>query len=210
MALVDIGGGTTDLAIFEKGSLWHTAVLQVGGEHFTNDVAVALRTPVNEAEKIKKKHGCALTSMVPEDDSIEVPSVGGRKPRIMARQVLGDVLQARAEEICQMVLTEIRRAGFDRSLNSGVVLTGGGGDPRGHARDRRADLRHARAAGDAPRGSAGSWTWWRARSTRPRWASCFWGYRNRAGRGVATDRPAATGTFGKVTGRLMGWLSDFF
>jgi cell division protein FtsA len=66
----------------------------VGGEHFTNDVAVALRTPVNEAEKIKKKHGCALTSMVPEEDAIEVPSVGGRKPRIMARQVLGDVLQA--------------------------------------------------------------------------------------------------------------------
>ena len=71
MAIVDIGGGTTDLAIYEKGSLWHTAVLQVGGEHFTNDVAVALRTPVNEAEKIKKKHGCALTSMVPEEDSIE-------------------------------------------------------------------------------------------------------------------------------------------
>ena len=84
-ALLEVGGGTTDLAIFEKGSLWHTAVLQVGGEHFTNDVAVALRTPVNEAEKIKKKHGCALTSMVPEEDSIEVPSVGGRKPRIMAR-----------------------------------------------------------------------------------------------------------------------------
>ena len=126
VAIVDIGGGTTDLAIFEKGSLWHTAVLQVGGEHFTNDVAVALRTPVNEAEKIKKKHGCALTSMIPEEDSIEVPSVGGRKPRIMARQVLGDVLQARAEEICQLALTEIRRAGFERSLNSGVVLTGGG------------------------------------------------------------------------------------
>ena len=126
VAIVDIGGGTTDLAIFEKGSLWHTAVLQVGGEHFTNDVAVALRTPVGEAEKIKKKHGCALTSMIPEEDSIEVPSVGGRKPRIMARQVLGDVLQARAEEICQLALTEIRRAGFERSLNSGVVLTGGG------------------------------------------------------------------------------------
>ena len=89
-------------------------------------MAVALRTPVNEAEKIKKKHGCGMTSMVPEEDSIEVPSVGGRKPRIMARQVLGDVIQARAEEVCQMILTEIRRAGFDRSLNSGVVLTGGG------------------------------------------------------------------------------------
>ena len=160
VAIVDVGGGTTDLAIFEKGSLWHTAVLQVGGEHFTNDVAVALRTPVSEAEKIKKKHGCALTSMIPEEDSIEVPSVGGRKPRIMARQVLGDVLQARAEEICQLVLTEIRRAGFERSLNSGVVLTGGRRHPRGPARDRGADLRHAGAPRDPgrhrrPRGRGG-------------------------------------------------------
>ncbi len=146
VAIVDVGGGTTDLAIFEKGSLWHTAVLQVGGEHFTNDVAVALRTPVNEAEKIKKKHGCALTSMIPEEDSIEVPSVGGRKPRIMARQVLGDVLQARAEEICQLVLTEIRRAGFERSLNSRRGADRRRRDPGGAARDRRADLRHAGAA----------------------------------------------------------------
>jgi cell division protein FtsA len=156
VALVDIGGGTTDLAIFEKGSLWHTAVLQVGGEHFTNDVAVALRTPVNEAEKIKKKHGCALTSLIPEEDSIEVPSVGGRKPRIMARQVLGDVLQARAEEICGMVLTEIRRAGYDRSLNSGLVLTGGGGILEGMPELAGADVRHARASRHAlGRGRAG-------------------------------------------------------
>ena len=80
VAIVDIGSGTTDIAIFEKGSLWHTAVLPIGGEHFTNDVAVALRTRVTEAEKIKKKHGCALVSMVPEEDMIEVPSVGGRSP----------------------------------------------------------------------------------------------------------------------------------
>ena len=151
VALVDIGGGTTDLAIFEKGSLWHTAVLQVGGEHFTNDVAVALRTPVNEAEKIKKKHGCALTSMVPEEDSIEVPSVGGRKPRIMARQVLGDVLQARAEEICQMVLTEIRRAGLRPEPQQRRGADRRRRHPGGHAGDRRADLRHAGAPGHALR-----------------------------------------------------------
>jgi cell division protein FtsA len=209
VALVDIGGGTTDLAIFEKGSLWHTAVLQVGGEHFTNDVAVALRTPVNEAEKIKKKHGCALVSMIPEEDSIEVPSVGGRKPRIMARQVLGDVLQARAEEICQLALTEIRRAGFDRSLNSGVVLTGGGAILEGMPEI-------AEQIFDMPvrRGTPGGIGGLVDVVASPVYSTAvglvLWGYRNRARRGVGVMRPAATGTFGKVTGRLMGWLSDFF
>jgi cell division protein FtsA len=209
VALVDIGGGTTDLAIFEKGSLWHTAVLQVGGEHFTNDVAVALRTPVNEAEKIKKKHGCALVSMIPEDDSIEVPSVGGRKPRIMARQVLGDVLQARAEEICQLALTEIRRAGFDRSLNSGVVLTGGGAILEGmpEIAEQIFDMPVRRGT---PSGIGGLVDVVASPVYSTAVGLVLWGYRNRERRGVGMMRPAATGTFGKVTGRLMGWLSDFF
>jgi cell division protein FtsA len=208
VALVDIGGGTTDLAIFEKGSLWHTAVLQVGGEHFTNDVAVALRTPVNEAEKIKKKHGCALTSMVPEEDSIEVPSVGGRKPRIMARQVLGDVVQARAEEVCQMVLTEIRRAGFDRSLNSGVVLTGGGGILEGmpEIAEQIFDMPVRRGS---PSGIGGLVDVVASPVYATAVGLVLWGQRNRARRSLGL-RPAANGTFGKVTGRLMGWLSDFF
>jgi cell division protein FtsA len=209
VAIVDIGGGTTDLAIFEKGSLWHTAVLQVGGEHFTNDVAVALRTPVNEAEKIKKKHGCALTSMIPEEDSIEVPSVGGRKPRIMARQVLGDVLQARAEEICQLALTEIRRAGFERSLNSGVVLTGGGAILEGlpEIAEQIFDMPVRRGT---PTGIGGlvDVVASPVYATAVGLVQC--GYRNRAGRALGGGRQAATGTFGKVTGRLMGWLSDFF
>ena len=209
VAIVDIGGGTTDLAIYEKGSLWHTAVLQVGGEHFTNDVAVALRTPVNEAEKIKKKHGCALTSMIPEEDSIEVPSVGGRKPRIMARQVLGDVLQARAEEICQLVLTEIRRAGFERSLNSGVVLTGGGAILEGlpEIAEQIFDM-PARRGTPAGIGGLVDVVASPVYSTAVGLVLC--GYRNRGGRGFSSSRHAATGTFGKVTGRLMGWLSDFF
>ena len=209
MALVDVGGGTTDLAIFEKGSLWHTGVLQVGGEHFTNDVAVALRTPVNEAEKIKKKHGCALTSMVPDEDSIEVPSVGGRKPRIMARQVLGDVVQARAEEVCQMIFNEIRRAGFDRSLNSGVVLTGGGGILEGmpEIAEQIFDMPVRRGT---PSGIGGLVDVVASPVYSTAVGLVLYGYRNRAGRGIAASRPAATGTFGKVTGRLMGWLSDFF
>jgi cell division protein FtsA len=209
VAIVDVGGGTTDLAIFEKGSLWHTAVLQVGGEHFTNDVAVALRTPVNEAEKIKKKHGCALTSMIPEEDSIEVPSVGGRKPRIMARQVLGDVLQARAEEICQLALTEIRRAGFDRSLNSGVVLTGGGAILEGmpEIAEQIFDMPVRRGT---PAGIGGLVDVVASPVYSTAVGLVLCGYRNRAGQVLGTARPAATGTFGKVTGRLMGWLSDFF
>ncbi len=126
VALVDIGGGTTDFAIFERGSLWHTGVVAVGGDHFTNDIAVGLRTPVPDAERIKRRHGCALTSMVGEEDTMEVPSVGGRKPRIMERRILSEILQPRAEEVFHLLWDEIRKAGYERSLNSGIVLTGGG------------------------------------------------------------------------------------
>jgi cell division protein FtsA len=126
VALVDIGGGTTDIAIYERGSLWHTAVVGLGGDHFTNDIAVGLRTPVPDAEKIKRKCGCALSALVDEDDTMEVASVGGRKPRVMARRILSEILQPRAEEIFHMVWDEIRRAGYEKSLNSGIVLTGGG------------------------------------------------------------------------------------
>ena len=93
VALADIGGGTTDLAIFDKCAIWHTFVLPIGGDHFTNDVAVGLRTPILEAEKLKKKYGCALGTMVSEEDTMEVPSVGGRHPRILSRQYLAEILQ---------------------------------------------------------------------------------------------------------------------
>src|SRR5215207_3316071 len=126
VALVDIGGGTADVAIYERGSLWHTGVIPVGGDHFTNDIAVGLRTPIPDAEKLKRKSGCALSAMVDEKDTIEVASVGGRKPRLMARRILSEILQPRAEEIFHLVWDEIRRAGYEKSLNSGIVLTGGG------------------------------------------------------------------------------------
>ena len=126
VALIDIGGGTTDLAVFERGSLWHTAVLPVGGDHFTNDLAVGLRTPIPDAERLKVKHGCALSSLVEGDEAIEVPSVGGRRPRLLSRQVMAEILQPRAEEVFSLIREEILRAGFDRLLNAGVVLAGGG------------------------------------------------------------------------------------
>jgi cell division protein FtsA len=126
VALIDIGGGTTDLAIFRGGSICHSAVLPSAGDHFTRDIAVGIRTNIKEAEKIKREYGCAHPSGVKENETFEVPGVTGRKPRIMSREALVEIIEARAEEIMKLVANEIRRVGYIRSLNSGVVLTGGG------------------------------------------------------------------------------------
>jgi cell division protein FtsA len=126
VAIIDIGGGTTDLALLERGAIRHICVLPTGGDHFTNDIAVGLRTPVPEAERLKKKYGCALPSLVGEEDSIEVPTVGGRKSRVLSRQILCEIIQPRAEEIFSLINEEIVRTGFDKSMNAGAVLTGGG------------------------------------------------------------------------------------
>lgn len=125
VALVDIGGGTTDIAIFVDGAIKHTSVLSLGGNHLTNDIAVGLRTPMAEAEKIKQKYGCCYTSMVGKDETIEVPSVGGRNPRVLSRQLLAEILEPRMEEIFTLVNREIVKSGFDDQIASGVVLTGG-------------------------------------------------------------------------------------
>ncbi len=123
---IDIGAGTTEVAIFERGSLWYTSTIPIGGDNFTNDIAVGLRTPIPEAERIKKKFGCIAGPPVEEQETIEVPSVGkGRKPRVLSRQLLADIIQPRAEEIFRLVDSDIKRMGYDKSLNSGIVLTGG-------------------------------------------------------------------------------------
>jgi len=126
VGLIDIGGGTTEVAIFERGSLWYTSIIPIGGDNFTNDIAVGLRTPIPEAEKIKKKFGCVSTPLLDEQETIEVPSVGkNRKPRVLSRQILADIIQPRAEEIFRLVDNDMKRTGFEKSLNSGIVLSGG-------------------------------------------------------------------------------------
>ncbi len=125
VCLVDIGGGTTDIAIFADGAIKYSSVLALGGNHLTNDIAVGLRTPMAEAEKIKKKYGCCLSSLVGKDDKIEVPSVGGRKPRELSRNVLCEILGPRVEEIFSLINREIVKSGLEDSIASGVVLTGG-------------------------------------------------------------------------------------
>jgi len=125
VALIDIGGGTTDVAIFVDGAIKHTSVLALGGHQMTNDIAVGLRTPMAEAEKIKQKYGCCLASLVGKDETIEVPSVGGRKPRVLSRQLLAEILEPRVEEIFSLVNREIIKSGYEDAIASGVVITGG-------------------------------------------------------------------------------------
>ena len=125
VALVDLGGGTTDLAIFANDSIKHTAVLALGGTNLTNDIAFGLRTPMASAEKIKIKYGCALAEMVPKDEVIEVMSVGGREPRRLSRQVLAEICEPRVEEMLALVDQELIRSGMKNQIGAGVVLTGG-------------------------------------------------------------------------------------
>jgi len=125
VCLVDIGGGTTDIAIFAGGAIAHTGVIALGGNNLTSDIAIGLRTPAHEAERIKQKAGCCMPSMVGDDETIEVPSVGGRQPRVLSRKILTEILEPRVEEIFQLVQREIQRCGFEDLLASGVVITGG-------------------------------------------------------------------------------------
>ena len=125
VCMVDIGGGTTDISVFTEGAIRHTSVIPIAGDQVTNDIAVALRTPTANAEEIKKKYGCALTQLATSDESIEVPSVGDRPPRKLARQTLAEVIEPRIEELYGLVLAELRRSGYEDVIGSGIVLTGG-------------------------------------------------------------------------------------
>jgi cell division protein FtsA len=125
VVLIDIGGGTSDIAIFKNGAIAHTSVLAIGGNHITNDIAVGLRCPQNEAEKLKIAHGCALASMVRPDETMEVAGVGGRKPRMVPRRLLAEVIEPRVEEMFSLIQREVIQSGHGEMLGGGVVITGG-------------------------------------------------------------------------------------
>ncbi|MCP4748945.1 MAG: cell division protein FtsA [Desulfobacteraceae bacterium] len=124
-ALIDLGGGTSDLAMFSGQNIKHTFVLALGGDNLTNDIAVGLRAPLAEAEKIKKKYGSCVAANIGSDESLEVPGMGGRKPRKLSRQILGEILEPRMEEIFTLIKREIYRAEMENYISSGVVVTGG-------------------------------------------------------------------------------------
>lgn len=125
VAMVDLGGGTTDLAIFAEGSIRHTAVLPIGGQHLSTDIAIGLRTPQAEAEKIKIRHGLALTQLVKEDETLDVPGVGDRPARTAPRKHLAEIIEPRVEEMFDLVRREITRTGYEGMLAAGAVITGG-------------------------------------------------------------------------------------
>ena len=125
VCLADIGGGTTDIAVFSGGAIQHTAVIPIAGDQVTNDIAVALRTPTHNAEDIKLKYACALTQLASPEETIEVPSVGDRSPRRLARQTLAEVVEPRYEELFTLIHAELKRSGFEELIAAGVVLTGG-------------------------------------------------------------------------------------
>ncbi len=125
VCVVDIGGGTTDIAVFTGGAIRHTSVIPIAGDQVTNDIAMALRTPTQNAEEIKIKYACALTQLAGADETIKVPSVGDRAPRDLSRQALAEVVEPRYEELFTLVQSELRRSGFEDLIPAGIVITGG-------------------------------------------------------------------------------------
>lgn len=130
-ALLDIGGGSTDIVVFAGGVVRHAAAVPIGGDHFTNDLAVGLRTPVPEAERIKREHACAWRDMLGDDHAIEIASVGDRPPRTIFERMLCDIIEPRAQEMLTLVHDELKRAGFASQIPAGIVLTGGGARLKG-------------------------------------------------------------------------------
>lgn len=205
VGLIDIGGGTADLAIYERGALWHTGVVAIGGDHFTNDIAVGLRMPVPEAEKLKRKCGSALSALVGDDECMDVVSVGGRPTRTMPRRILSEVLQPRAEELFHGVWDEIHRAGYERSLNSGIVLTGGGANLDGMVEIAEQIFDMPVRRGE-PRGVGGL----ADHITSPAFATAVGLLVHASRRRARADETSGAGMIGRLTHRIMGVLKEFF
>ena len=129
--LLDVGGGTTELIAYSGGCVRHTAAIPVGGDHFTNDLAVGLRTPIPEAEKLKREHACVFRGLIPEDRAIEIASVGDRPPRTVFARMLAEIVEPRAQEFLMLIRDELRRGGVESQIPAGIIFTGGGAHLRG-------------------------------------------------------------------------------
>jgi len=176
--LMDIGAGTTDYAVFLEGNVVHTNVLPVGAGHFTSDISVVLRTPMEDAERIKKRHGCVLASLVVEDNPIEVPTVGGRAPKILSRHELTNILEPRAAELAKLVYRDLEKVGLDKEIKSGVVVCGGGAEMDGMV-EMIEQVFNQQTRKGVPRGFGGL----ADTVSGPEWAAAagllLWGFKNR-------------------------------
>lgn len=206
VGMIDIGGGTTDLIVYQGGAVQHTAVLPLGGNHITNDIAAGLQTPAAEAEKLKQRFGNAVSSAVATDERIEVPSVGGRGPRRLSRQVLSEIIEPRVDEMLTLVAEEISRAGVEGMLTSGLVLTGGTANLDGivplaervfHGPIRIGTAVHSGGLGDIVSG--------------PAYATGM-GLLQLAGKASsdASIAPASAGVLSKMKNRMGDWFREFF
>ena len=207
VCLIDIGGGTTDIAIFSEGGLRHTAVLPIAGDQVTNDIAIALRTPTKSAEEIKLRYACALPQLASGEETIEVPSVGERPPRRLARQTLAEVVEPRYAELYGLIQAEIRRSGFEDMIAAGIVLTGGAAKMEG-AVELAEDIFHMPVRLGAPQGVSGL-----AEVVRNPIHSTGVGLliyaREALAAGRAPERPRAGG-FGEIFERMRRWFEGNF
>lgn len=176
--LIDLGAGTTDYAAFLEGTVVHSNVLPVGAGHFTSDISVVLRTPMEDAERIKKRYGCALSSLVVDDEPIEVPTVGGRAPKIVSKHELTNILEPRAAEIAKLVWRDLEKVGLEKEVRSGVVLIGGGAEMDGML-EMTEQIFDCQARKGAPKGLGGL----ADTINGPEWATAagllLWGHRHR-------------------------------
>ncbi|MBI3812964.1 MAG: cell division protein FtsA [Nitrospinae bacterium] len=207
VALVDIGGGTSDLAIFFEEGIKHTSVLAIGGNHLTNDIAIGLRTPQVEAEKIKKTYGCAMTALVKKDETIEVPSTGGREPRVLSRQILSEIIEPRLEEIFNLIKREISISGYSDLIASGLVLTGGSAIMDGMT-DMAEKIFKLPVRRGFPKGIGGLVDVVNSPMYATGVGLILFGLKNRqhGKKPRLTDR----NLFDKIFNRMKGWVEDFF
>ena len=206
VCLVDIGGGTTDIAVFTEGAIRHTAVIPIAGDQVTNDIAVALRTPTQHAEEIKIKYACALRQLASADETIEVPSVGDRPERRLARQTLAEVVEPRYEELFTLIQAELRRSGFEDLCAAGIVLTGGSSKMEG-AVDLAEEIFHMPVRLGIPQYVSGLVDVVRSPNHATGVGLLLFGYQNRAMR-EAESRMG--GGFKSVWNRMKNWFQGNF
>ncbi len=206
VCLVDIGGGTTDIAVFTGGSIRHTGVIPIAGDQVTNDIAVALRTPTQHAEEIKLKYACALTQLAGADETIEVPSIGDRPPRRLSRQTLAEVVEPRYEELLTLIQAELRRSGFEDLVAGGVVMTGGSSKMEGVI-DLAEEVFHMPVRLGVPQYVTGLVDVVRNPIHATGVGLLLFGYRNRA---VRLPELSAGGGFKSVWSRMKSWFQGNF
>jgi len=207
VAMIDIGGGTSDLAIFYQGAIKHTSVLTIAGSQITNDIAIGLRTPNAEAEKIKLTYGCAYSPLVRADETIEVPSVGGREPKTVSRQILSEIIEARTKEMFEILNHELDVSGYREIISSGIVLTGGAASMAGMA-DLAEDVFQCPVRIGPPMGLGGLIDV----VNNPMYATStgLIQYGMRKNRLGATRELQGRNLFDKIFSRMRDWAEEFF